>query len=76
VTEPGFPILTPQVPVKKRRKVRPPKVACEFTDLGLAAFRGSSILVRTAQRFGLFELLEEAVSVKVRDRGTPDMETP
>ncbi len=30
---------------------------------------GASILARTARRFGLFELLDEAVSVKIRDRG-------
>ncbi len=30
---------------------------------------GASILARTARRFGLFELLDEAVSMKFRDRG-------
>ena len=59
----------------KKRKIRPPKVEFEFTDLDLTAFGGASILARTARRFGLFELLEEAVSVKVRDRGASDAET-
>ena len=53
----------------KKRKIRPPKVEFEFTDLDLTAFGGASILARTAQRFGLFELLDEAVKVKVRARG-------
>lgn len=59
----------------RKRKIRPPKVEFEFTDLDLTAFGGASILARTARRFGLFELLEEAVSVKVRDRGASDAET-
>lgn len=46
-----------------------------FTDLGLTIFGGAGVLARTARRFGLFELLEEAVSVKVRDRGASDAET-
>ena len=58
----------------KTRKVRPPKVEFEFTDLDLTAFGGASVLARTARRFGLFELLDEAVSVKVRNRGAPDTE--
>ena len=53
----------------RKRKIRPPKVEFEFTDLDLTAFGGASILARTARRFGLFELLDEVVSVKVRDRG-------
>ena len=52
-----------------------PKVEFEFTDLDLTGFGGASILARTARRHGLFELLEEAVSVKVRDRGASDAET-
>ncbi|MXX06334.1 MAG: hypothetical protein F4Z71_06185 [Gammaproteobacteria bacterium] len=60
---------------KKQRKIRPPRVSHEFTDLDLTAFGGASILARTARRFGLFELLSEAVSVKVRDRGASDVET-
>lgn len=60
---------------KRQRKIRPPKVSYEFTDLDLTAFGGASILARTARRFGLFELLSEAVSVKVRDRGASDVET-
>ena len=59
----------------RKRKIRPPKVEFEFTDLDLTAFGGASILARTARRFGLFELLDEAVSVKVRDRGASDAET-
>ena len=59
----------------KKRKIRPPKVDFEFTDLGLTAFGGASILASTAREFGLFELLGEAVSVKVRDRGASDAET-
>ena len=47
----------------------------EFTDLNLTAYGGSSILARTARRFGLFELLDEAVRVKVRNRGASDAET-
>ena len=60
---------------ERRRRIHPPKVAYEFTDLDLTAFGGSSILARTAQWFGLFELSGEAVSVKVRDRGASDVET-
>ena len=57
------------------RRIRPPKVEFEFTDLDLTAFGGASILARTARRLGLFELLGEAVSVKVRNRGASDAET-
>ncbi len=46
----------------------------DFTDLDLTRFGGASILARTARRYGLFELLEEAVSVQVRDRGASDAE--
>ena len=59
----------------KKRKIRPPKVEFEFTDLDLTAFGGASVLARTARHFGLFELLDEAVSVKVRNRGASDTET-
>ncbi len=59
----------------KKRKIRPPKVEFEFTDLDLTAFGGASILAQTARRFGLFELLDEAVKVKVRARGASDAET-
>lgn len=48
----------------------------DFTDLNLSVFGGASILARTARRFGLLELLEEAVSVKVRNRGASNTETP
>ena len=48
----------------KKREVRPRQVDVDFTDLGLTAFGGASILARTARDFGLFELLGEAVSVK------------
>ena len=61
--------------VLRKRRIRPPKVEFEFTDLDLTAFGGASILARTARRYGLFELLDEAVSVKVRDRGASDAET-
>ncbi len=47
----------------------------EFTDLNLTAYGGSSILARTARQFGLFELLDEAVRVKSRNRGATDTET-
>ena len=47
----------------------------EFTDLDLTAFGGASILAQAARRLGLFELLGEAVSVKVRNRGASDPET-
>ncbi len=59
----------------KKRKIRPPRVDMDFTDLNLTGFGGAGILARTARRFGLFELLEEAVSVKVRNRGASDTET-
>ena len=59
----------------KKRKIRPPKVEMDFTDLNLTGFGGASILARTARRFGLFERLDEAVSVKVRHRGATDTET-
>ena len=58
----------------KKGKIRPPKVEFEFTDLDLTAFGGASILARTTRRFGLFELLDGAVSVKVRDRGASEAE--
>ena len=58
-----------------KRRIRPPKVEFEFTDLDLAAFGGASILAQTARRLGLFELLGEAVSVKVRNRGASDAQT-
>ncbi len=60
---------------RKIRKVRPPKVTFGFTDLDITAFGGSSILSRTAHEFGLFDLLDGAVSVKVRNRGASDLET-
>ena len=47
----------------------------DFTDLSITAFGGASILSQTARRFGLFELLEQATSVKVRNRGASDAET-
>ena len=47
----------------------------EFTDLDLTAFGGASILAQTARRLGLFDLLGEAVSVKVRNRGASDAQT-
>ena len=59
----------------KKRRIRPPKVEFEFTDLDLTAFGGASVLAQTARQFGLFELLGEAVSVKVRNRGASDTET-
>lgn len=40
----------------KNRKVRPPRVQCEFTDLDLTSFGEASVLARTAREFGLFEL--------------------
>ncbi len=59
----------------RKRKIRPPKVEMDFTDLNLITCGGSSILARTARRHGLFELLDEAVRVKVRNRGATDAET-
>jgi len=59
----------------KKRKIRPPKVEFEFTDLDLTAFGGASVLAQTARQFGLFALLDTAVSVKVRNRGASDTET-
>ena len=59
----------------RKRKIRPPKVEMDFTDLNLTAYGGSSILAETARRYGLFELLSDAVRVKVRDRGATDAET-
>ena len=58
--------------VLKQRNIRPPKVEFEFTDQGLTAFGRASILAWTAR---LFELLEKAVSVKMRDRGASDART-
>ena len=58
-----------------KRRIRPPKVEFEFTDLDLTAFGGASLLAQAAKRFGLFELLDGAVSVKVRNRGASDAET-
>jgi len=40
-----------------------------FTDPGLTIFGGAGVLARTERRFGLFELVEEAASVKARGRG-------
>ena len=60
----------------KHRKVSPPRVTFEFTDLDLTVFGGASVPARTARQFGLFELPEEAVSAKVRNRGAPDGEGP
>ena len=48
----------------RKRKIRPPKVEMEFADLNPAAYGGSSVLARTAWRFGLFELLAGAVRVE------------
>lgn len=59
----------------KKKKIRPPKVGYEFTDLDLTAFGGAPVLAKTASRFGLFELLDNAVSVKRRRRGASDTET-
>ena len=47
----------------------------DFTDLNLTAYGGSSILAETARRYGLFELLADAVRVKVCNRGAKDAET-
>ncbi|MXX15742.1 MAG: hypothetical protein F4Z52_00505 [Gammaproteobacteria bacterium] len=58
----------------KPRKIRPPRVQYEFTNLDLTSFGGASVLARTAREFGLFELLEGATSVKVRRRGATDRE--
>ncbi len=55
-----------------KRRIRPPKVECEFKDLDLTAFGGTSVLAPAAK---LFELLGEAVSVKVSNRGASDAET-
>ena len=55
--------------VLKKRRIRPPKVEFEFTDLDLTGFGGASILARTALRFGLFELLEEAIVAAHRPGG-------
>ena len=59
----------------RKRKIRPPKVEMDFTDLNLTAYGGSSILAQTARQYGLFELLADAVRVKVRNRGATDAET-
>jgi len=60
---------------RAERKIRPPKVEMDFTDLNLTAYGGSSILAETARRYGLFDLLADAVRVKVRNRGATDAET-
>ena len=59
----------------RKRKIRPPKVDMDLTDLNLTAYGGSSILAQTARQYGLFELLDEAVRIKVRNRGATDAET-
>ena len=59
----------------RNRKISPPKVDMDFTNLNLTAYGGSSILARTARQYGLFDLLDEAVRVKVRNRGATDAET-
>ena len=59
----------------RKRKIRPPKVEMDFTDLNLTAYGGSSILAQTARQYGLFELLADAVRVKVRNRGATDAAT-
>ena len=59
----------------RRRKIRPPKADMDFADLNLTAYGGSSILAQTARQYGLFELLADAVRVKVRNRGATDAET-
>ena len=48
--------------VARKRRVRPPTVEFEFTDLNLTPFGIVSALVRTARRMGLFELLEEEMN--------------
>ena len=58
----------------KNRKSRPPRVQFEFTDLDLTAFGGASVLAQTAQQFGLFELLDGAVSGEGAQPGASDME--
>ena len=60
----------------RKRKIRPPKVDMDLTDLNLTTYGGSSILAQTARQYGLFELLDDAVRVKVRNRGATDSETP
>ena len=57
----------------KHRKISPPRVTFEFTDLDLAAFGGRRCWRR--RQHGIFELLEKAVSAKVRNRGASDVET-
>ena len=59
----------------RKRKIRPPTVEMDFTDLKVTAYGGSSILAETARQHGLFELLADAVRVKVRNRGATDAET-
>jgi len=51
----------------KKQKPRLPRVEFEMTALG-----GASILAQTARQFGLFELLDAAVSVKVGNRGASE----
>ena len=60
---------------KGEAAVPSPNVEFKITDLDLTAFGGASIPAQAAQRFGLFELLGEAVSVKVRNRGASEAET-
>jgi len=58
----------------KGREIRPLPADMDFTDLSLTGFGGGSLLARTAQELGLFDLLSGAVSVKVRRRGASDAE--
>lgn len=60
---------------EKNRKISPLRVISEFTDLDLTTFGGASVLAQTARQFGLFELPERAVSVKIQNRGASDVET-
>jgi len=58
----------------KSRKIRPPRVQYEFTDLSLTEFGGASVLADTTRQLALFDLLSGAVSVKKRDRSATDVE--
>ena len=53
----------------RKRKPRLPRIDFELTDSDLTAFGSASALVQNARQFGLFEFLDNAVSVKVQNCG-------
>ena len=52
----------------------PEKVAIDFTDEQITGSAGGIFLAEVARRMGLPRMLEESLSVKVKDRGATDAE--